>query len=217
MDNRPDCALVVASRRGDASAFTALMRRHWPSVYAVAYAELLRREDAEDAAQETFLRAYTCLSQLRAGEAFRSWICRIAWSQARGHLRRTRREVIMDVSETMRDAIAVAPDQERFERDDDAKRLVAEGLAAMSVDLRLPLVLRHMTGHSYAAIPERLAISEAGARSRVRPARESFAAHLCRVGREGDCRAILRERLSVAPISVGFRPSGRDVELASVA
>ena len=53
MDDRPDRELVRASQRGDVAAFTALTRKHWGHVYAVAYAGSLRHEDAEDIAQET--------------------------------------------------------------------------------------------------------------------------------------------------------------------
>lgn len=66
MDGRSDRTLVRASQRGDVVAFTALARRHWKHAYAVAYSQLLRHEDAEDVAQDTFLRAYSHLSQLKA-------------------------------------------------------------------------------------------------------------------------------------------------------
>lgn len=204
MDDRSDRALVGASQRGDVAAFTALTRRHWGRVYAVAYAELLRHEDAEDVAQDTFLRAYTRLWQLRAGGAFHAWVCRIAWSYARAHRRRHRREVVMDVDEAMTDTLEYPPDQARYESDDDAKHIVSQGLGAMPSDLRLPLVMRYMTGDSYTAIAERLSISEAGARSRVRRARDFFATYIRRAGMEEDCRGVLRTHLTVAPLAAGF-------------
>ena len=202
MDDRPDRELVRASQRGDVAAFTALTRKHWGHVYAVAYAGSLRHEDAEDIAQETFLRAYTRLWQLRAGGAFESWVCRIAWSYARAHRRRMRHEVLMDVDEAMMDTLEYPPDQERYESDDDARRIVERGLGAMPSDLRLPLVMRYMTGDSYTAIAERLSISEAGARTRVRRARAFFSTFIRRAGMENDCREVLRSHLAVAPLTV---------------
>lgn len=204
MDEQSDRALVSASQRGDVAAFTTLTRKHWGHVYAVAYAGTLRHEDAEDIAQETFLRAYTRLWQLRAGAAFESWVCRIAWSYARAHRRKGRREVLMDVGEELADTLEYPPDQERYETEDDARRIVAQGLDAMPSDLRLPLVMRYMTGDSYAAIAARLAISEAGARTRVRRARDFFATFIRRAGMEGDCRDVLRAHLAVGPITAGF-------------
>src|SRR6476660_9239470 len=82
-------ALIVAARTGDRAALERLLRPHRRSVVAVCYGVLGSAEDAEDAAQETFLRALRGLSRFRGDSAFRSWLIRIAlnvcfsWSRSR--------------------------------------------------------------------------------------------------------------------------------------
>ena len=110
----------------------------------------------------------------------------------------------MDVDEAMTDTLEYPPDQARYESDDDAKHIVSQGLGAMPPDLRLPLVMRYMTGDSYTVIAERLSMSEAGARSRVRRARDFFATYIRRAGMEDDCRGVLRAHLAVAPIAGSY-------------
>src|SRR5215212_651076 len=73
-----DAALVRAGQAGVTSALEQLVSMHQRSLYAVCRGVLGSAEDAEDAVQETFLRAFRSLESFRGNAAFRTWLFRIA-------------------------------------------------------------------------------------------------------------------------------------------
>ena len=79
--------LVSRARRGDAEAYTDLVRRFQDAVYATAYQAVLDPEAARDLAQDTFVRAYEALDSLREPASFPGWIVRICRNQiGRAHV-----------------------------------------------------------------------------------------------------------------------------------
>jgi RNA polymerase sigma-70 factor (ECF subfamily) len=85
-----DVALARRTLAGDRAAFDALVRRHQKSVYGIAYGILRSASDAEDAAQDVFLRAFRYLPSFDPSRSFEGWLMAIAVNQARA-LRRGRR------------------------------------------------------------------------------------------------------------------------------
>lgn len=85
-----DDILVVRTLDGDPVAFTTLVERYKRPVYALAYRLLGNATDAEDAAQETFVRAYTRLDSYQAGSHFGSWLLAITSHWCIDSLRRKR-------------------------------------------------------------------------------------------------------------------------------
>jgi RNA polymerase sigma-70 factor (ECF subfamily) len=85
--------IVLASRckQGDPTAFARLLRRYRKGVYRVAYAILGNPDDAQDAAQEAFVRAYTAIQSLDHNRSFADWIRRIAVNCAISSLRKRKR------------------------------------------------------------------------------------------------------------------------------
>jgi RNA polymerase sigma factor (sigma-70 family) len=86
-----DADLVQASREGEPRAFEQLVERHFPMVYAIAYARLGQAEAAEDLAQEVFLRAHLFLHSLEFPDRFAGWLSRIARNEAISWLRARQR------------------------------------------------------------------------------------------------------------------------------
>ena len=78
----PDLATIRAAADGDSDAFEALVRRYAPQVSGLA-ATIVGPEDAEDVAQEVFVRAYQALPAFRGDSAFRTWLYRIAVNVSR--------------------------------------------------------------------------------------------------------------------------------------
>ncbi len=72
-----DERLVARFRKGEAAAFDALVVRHRAGIYRLAYRLLGTHEDADDLAQEAFLRAYRSLARFRGESSFRTWMTRI--------------------------------------------------------------------------------------------------------------------------------------------
>ena len=77
-----DEELVLLARQGDPDAFDQLVARHQSAVYRAALAALRVREDAEEVAQDAFIRAWRALDRFRGESSFRTWILRIAWNRA---------------------------------------------------------------------------------------------------------------------------------------
>jgi len=75
---------------GDTDAFSTLVERYQSLVFSVVARMVRQREDAEDVAQDVFVKAYTSLATFRGAASFSTWICRIAYTSAVSHLRRRR-------------------------------------------------------------------------------------------------------------------------------
>lgn len=89
-DRQPDKALVAATKRGDAQAFEELVLRHRLKVLAVARRITNNREDAEDAAQESFYKAFLHLDAFEEKSQFSTWLTRIVMNESFMLLRRRR-------------------------------------------------------------------------------------------------------------------------------
>ena len=89
MEGRPleDAELIERARRGDVSAYEDLVRRHRQAAVRTAYLATGANAEAEDAAQEGFVKAYYALPRFRAGAAFRPWLLRIVANEARNRRR----------------------------------------------------------------------------------------------------------------------------------
>src|SRR5712692_11858751 len=81
---------LSAARRGEPWALEQLYQSHQPQIYALCYRLLERAEDAEDAVQATFVRAFRALPRFRGDSTARTWLYRIATNEALGILRRRR-------------------------------------------------------------------------------------------------------------------------------
>jgi len=86
VDNLED-EMIARARRGDPAAWEALVRAHEEHIFRLAYLVLRDAAEAEDVAQEAFLRAYLKLDRFEAGRPFRPWLTRIAVNLARNRRR----------------------------------------------------------------------------------------------------------------------------------
>lgn len=136
--------------------------------FRVAYGVLRHREDAEDAAQEAFARAYRAFSQLRDRDRFRAWIVKATWRVAinRYHekKRRSGRELAVDVD-------AVSPDSaDAVER---AGRLW-RAIDTLPEKLRITVILAGIQGHNIREVAALLAVPEGTVKSRLFDARRQL-------------------------------------------
>ena len=92
-----EAALVDRARHGDAASFGELVTMHQAAAYRVAYVLTGSTAEAEDAAQEAFVKAYLALDRFRTGSPFRPWLLSIVGNEARNRLRaRGRRDGLAD-------------------------------------------------------------------------------------------------------------------------
>jgi RNA polymerase sigma-70 factor (ECF subfamily) len=82
-----DAGLIARSREGDGEAYGMLVARHQQVAFRTAYVVCGDAAEAQDAAQEAFLKAYAALPRFRAGAPFRPWLLRIVANEARNRRR----------------------------------------------------------------------------------------------------------------------------------
>jgi RNA polymerase sigma-70 factor (ECF subfamily) len=171
----PDEAFVLArARKGDASAFEELVRRHQRRVYAVALRIVRAHDVADDVAQEAFVRAWRALDRFEAGRPFAPWICRIAANLAINHVRspRAREDAL---PEGHHETPAVDPSPLGAVLDEEAARVLDAAVATLPLEQRAVFVLRTVEDMPYEAIAEALSLSPGTVMSRLFRAREKLA------------------------------------------
>jgi RNA polymerase sigma-70 factor (ECF subfamily) len=114
-DAEPDAELIERSRRGDAQAFDRIVARYRGDVYRISHRMTGNHEDADDVAQETFLRAFRALPGFRGDSALRTWLFRIAMNLAIniGRARSTHPTESYDDPDSGRPEPSEAPSEER--------------------------------------------------------------------------------------------------------
>ena len=166
-----DRALVEAAAGGDRDAFDELVRRHQSAILGLCRALIGGRDDAEDLAQEVFVRAWKSLRTFRGDSSFRTWLHRVAINVARTH--HVNRGRLMRL---FRPALPHESDpQDRVEAIDArlARRDVVErALATLPRDLREVITLRDLQGLDYKEIARALDVPIGTIESRIFRARQ---------------------------------------------
>ena len=101
LEDLDDASLVERAHRRDGAAFWLIIKRHNQRLYQVAHAILDDHAEAEDVLQETYIRAFTHLSEFRAEARLSTWLTRIALNEALGRRRQRRPTVDMKALEAM--------------------------------------------------------------------------------------------------------------------
>ena len=141
----PPADQIQRAAAGDTDAFREIVVRYERVVFGIAYTVLGDSYEAEDAAQEAFLRLHRGLSRYRGEAAFGTWIFRLAITAALDQRRWSSRRAAVPL-----DLLPSTP-QATPEQRVEAEELLA-AMAALSAALRAPLVLREVYGYEYAEI-----------------------------------------------------------------
>lgn len=161
-EDNTEIELIDLARCRDSSAFDQLFHRHKPFVYNVCYRVLGTAEDAADAVQTAFIRAYKNLSGFRSDSSFRTWLYRIAINVCMEALRsKQRNEKLMAKVEEPHPAI---------ESDDR----LWEAILMLPGDFRSVLVLFYFQQLSTQETAEALNCSESAVRTRLHRARAAL-------------------------------------------
>ena len=165
---------VDQALRGDRAAFGQLMHRYAGAVYNLAYRMLGNAEDAEDASQEIFLRAYTRLESFDRQRRFSTWLLSIGSNYCIDRLRRRRFSWL-----TLDDAVFALPSQERGpERtaiDHEQQAIVQRALQKLPEHYRMVTVLRYWSDLSYEEIAQATGLPESTIKTRLHRARHMLA------------------------------------------
>ena len=167
----PDRGLVEAAAGGDREAFDELVRRYQGAIVSLIRSLTGGGADAEDLAQEVFVRAWRSLARFRGDSAFRTWLHRIAVNVVRSHqgrMSRLRRWLQPASSEAeMTDPIEAAADASDMESDVVRRDAIDRALAAIPAEMREAVVLRDVQGLDYREIADALGVPIGTVESRI--------------------------------------------------
>jgi RNA polymerase sigma-70 factor (ECF subfamily) len=167
-----DAELVRRTISGDREAFETLIRRYMGAIYALALREAPRQSDAEDIAQEAFVKAYNRLTELEDPAAFRGWVRRIAVNLARDAGRRKSRRMELSDHAAGPDSanIDVASDDPSISqklRLQEAREQVIEAIAGLPDDYSQVAAMRYIEGLGYEEMTARLGLRPEALRKRL--------------------------------------------------
>jgi len=177
-----DRPLVHLARKGDYSAFDALVSKHERRLYGLALRIVRHRHDAEEVVQQTFVSVIEHLQDFREESTFQTWLTRIATNHALALLRkRSNRPTVEFREESSEEGYAQVPhpqyiaawrnDPSELAQRRETARLLREALDELDEKYRLVFLLRDVEGLSTRETAQALQISESNAKVRLLRAR----------------------------------------------
>ena len=167
------------ARSGSREAFDELVRAHFAEVYGLLHRMVGNHEDAEDLAQETFVRAYSSLRYYRGEGTFGAWLARIALHLAHDHHRSRGRQgtiVGLEAVGYEPEARAAEPEHEITRR--EMVQRLGEAVEKLPHNLRAAIVLRVMEGREYEDVARATGMKPGTVRTQVMKARRLLLRHL---------------------------------------
>jgi len=206
--NLSDQSLVQCAQSGDAQAFDRLVLKYRSRIVELAMRYTRNRADAEDATQETFIKAYRGLRHFRRDSAFYTWLYRIASNCASNLLKARRRDSFRNAIDFSDYRHAVRhptrlwdlATPEELALTADIRGMTNAALEGLSKEQRTAITLREIDGLSYQQIAAAMSIPVGTVRSRVFRARDIIDHKLRRVhdGGLGRHAPRVRDRISAA-------------------
>ena len=187
-DEVPDDVLVTRARGGDKEAYRLLVEKYQGRVFAIAFEIVKNRQDAEDIAQESFVKAYLSLGSFKGESSFFTWLYRIVHNMALD----VRRKLIRRGGETLEyddikasrgtDAAAavgvssgtVIPGPQEVMMEREKAAVIQKALKEISDEHRSVVVLREVDGLSYDEIAKAIGVSKGTVMSRLFYARKKL-------------------------------------------
>ena len=165
-----EAELIAQAQSGDRNAFNELVRIHARGVFNVVYHMSGDSLVADDAAQETFIRAWQNLTSYRPQTSLRNWLYRIAFNAGMDMLRKEKRILPNDIEDlNLRDE---RPDPESLASQNERTVIVQQAVMSLPDASRAVLVLREYEGMSYHEIADALDIPVGTVMSRLNYARK---------------------------------------------
>ena len=186
--NNADRDLVDRCLEGDVAAWDVLVRTYWKRVFNIAYKFVGRYDEAEDLAQEIFVKLFKALPKYDRRAQFDTWLTRVSRNLCIDHYRRRRWEEERFADEIDPDTVpldipVLPPDATLEQRDQIA--MVRRALAQLPPTHREALSLRDIHELSYQDIARRLQLPQGTVKSRINRARKELARHLRQISRTG--------------------------------
>jgi RNA polymerase sigma-70 factor (ECF subfamily) len=174
-----DEELVTRSKNGNLQAFEELVCRYERKIYSVAYRLMGSYDDANDLAQEAFLKAFLAINSFRGDSSFSTWLCRIVTNLCRDELRKRYRisvesldqKICLGDVEIKKQIPSSEPGPEEIYEKHELQQELQDLLTSLSPEFRLAVVLRDLQGFTYQEIAEQMECSVGTVKSRISRAR----------------------------------------------
>jgi RNA polymerase sigma factor (sigma-70 family) len=178
--------LVRKAQRGDLSAYDELVKRYQERIYATIYHMTSNHEDANDLAQESFIKAFQALKSFKGGSTFYTWLYRIAVNKTINFLKQRKKRQHMSLNdidfnaEHDPDLVALISDKTPFRNAglSELQKFLNEALLKLSEPHRMVVVLHDVQGQSHEEIAEILGCNIGTVRSRLFYARQQLQGYL---------------------------------------
>ncbi|WP_405220113.1 MULTISPECIES: RNA polymerase sigma factor RpoE [Lentisalinibacter] len=178
---RSDAALVKRVQQGDKQAFNLLVLKYQTKIVNLVMRYVRDPDEANDVAQEAFLKAYRALPRFRGDSAFYTWLYRIAVNTAKNYLVAAKRRPVeydLDLQDPeqydMQARLKDIDSPERVLMKDEVQQTINEAIQDLPEDLRTAIVLRELEGMTYEEIAETMECPVGTVRSRIFRAREAI-------------------------------------------
>ncbi len=168
-----DLDLIRRFKGGDRPAFEELLRKYQDRIFNLCRYMLQDAEEAQDAAQDSFLKAYAALKNFKPDAAFYTWLYRIAVNTCLDYRKKLRPEPCEDES-AVNNLPTHQPSPERLVQSKETGRLIETALRSLSKKFRTVIVLKEIEGLSYEEIAAVLPASIGTVKSRLSRAREEL-------------------------------------------
>jgi RNA polymerase sigma-70 factor (ECF subfamily) len=181
-----EAALVARAREGEMGAYDDLVRRYQERIYATIYNMTSNHEDANDLAQESFIKAYQALKSFKGGSSFYTWVYRIAVNKTINFLKQRKNRAQMSLNDldfnAEHDPDLVALISEKTPRREaglsELQEKLNEAMQKLSDVHRLVVTLHDVQGLSHDEIAEIMECNVGTVRSRLFYARQQLQAYL---------------------------------------
>jgi RNA polymerase sigma-70 factor (ECF subfamily) len=181
-------ALIERCLHGDQAAWQTLVEHHWRKVFNVAYRFVGRHDEAEDLAQDIFVKIFRALSTFDRRANFQTWLVSISRNLCIDHYRSVRKEretVLRDIDAGTLSPVAAGRGPYGELEQQDLRQLIRVALDALPPSLREAVVLRDLQEFSYQEIADRLHLPEGTVKSRINRGRTELARQLKRLDTRG--------------------------------
>jgi RNA polymerase sigma-70 factor (ECF subfamily) len=158
-----DDNLVRACKRGDKTAYAALVKKHYRHVFAMCLGMLANMDDGEDVAQESMLKGLLKIKNLEKADQFESWILQIARNLCIDFLRKKKRTKTIRIEQPKQPPQKISENHELY-----------QAIRRLPQEFRVPLTMFYFDGKNAKTIARKLNISHSGACQKIRTARKQL-------------------------------------------
>jgi RNA polymerase sigma-70 factor (ECF subfamily) len=168
-----DTPLIELFNQDPKLAFKGIVEKYQDRIFNLCICMLQHQEDAQDAAQDVFLKAFRSLGSFKQDASLYTWLYRIGVNTCLDYKKKSRPESLEDES-FVEDLPSAAPSPEQHYQSKELGQAIQTALGKLSGDLRATIILKEMEEFSYEEIAETLRISIGTVKSRISRAREEL-------------------------------------------